>query len=153
MPATSASVFLLLFLVGATPAEGQFNLNAGASYAEALGGQWGIEGRIGYYPPGLPMDFFGGAEYFFTDCQEDCSLWGWRLGGVLRTTTPGLQPFFSGALVGREWERGERELSKTGLALGAGFRMTVWKLGIRAEVAREFLGGDLDQWVFRLGTG
>jgi hypothetical protein len=145
--------FVLLFGGAATPSEGQLNLNLGAAYAEALDGQWGIEARIDSYPLAMPMTLFAGGEYFFASCDEDCGLWGWRVGGLIRSTTPGFQPFLSGAWVGREWERGERELSETGISLGVGFRITVWKLGIRAEASREFLGGDLDQWVFRLGTG
>lgn len=146
-------LFLALPLAAPPSVAGQLNLNAGASYAEALGGQWGIEGRIGFYPPALPVDLFGGVEYFLADCEEDCSLWGWRMGANLHTGTPGLQPFLSGSYVGRKWERGSRRLDRTGVALGAGLRVGVGKLRVQAEVSREFLGDDLNQWVFRVGSG
>ena len=138
---------------GISDLNGQLNLNAGVSYAEALGGQWGIEGRVGWYPHPAPVDFFGGGEYFFADCTNDCSLWGGRLGATLHTDSPDVQPFLSAALVGRSWKRGEAETDRLGPALGGGVRLVWGKVRFQAEVSREFLKGDLNQWVFRIGTG
>ncbi len=139
----------------ASPGEAQrhLNVNLGGSFAETLGGQFGVEARIGYSPSGKPADFFVGGDYFFADCREDCSLWGWRAGAHLHPSRPGSYPFISGAFGGREWERGEKSMKRTGVSLGVGYRKTVWKLRIQAEIAREFLGKELNQWVFRIGTG
>jgi hypothetical protein len=146
-------VAVALLAISAQELEAQLNLNGGASYAEALGGQWGVEGRIGFYPPAFPVDLFAGGEYFFASCPVDCALRGWWVGGTLHSTTPGFQPYLTAAYVGRKWERADQERSKTGKALGAGVRVGVWKLRMQVELTREFLGGDLDQWVFRIGTG
>ena len=140
-------------LLAITPVHGQLNLNAGATVAEALGGQWGVEGRVGFYPSGLPVDFFVGADYFFADCTRDCGLWGARAGGHLSFPQPGIEPFVSSAFLRRNWESGEETRTPTGWSFGVGFRVVVWKLRLQAELSRELLGGDLDQWVIRLGTG
>ena len=152
---TSITLFLAIGLVGigASSVEGQLNLNAGLSYAEALEGQWGVEARVVVSPPGFPVDLFGGADYFFSQCDEECSLWGWRAGANLRMATPSLQPYLTGAYVGRKWELGDRRLDRTGLALGGGIRVGLGKLRIYTEITREFLGNDLNQWVFRIGLG
>jgi hypothetical protein len=143
----------VLVFLAVSPVQGQLNLNGGATYAETLGGQWGIEARIAVYPYGLPADFFAGADYFFTDCEEDCGLWGARVGGHLSLSDTRLSPFLSGAFVRRSWESGARNRTPTGWSAGAGFRLVVWKVRIQAELSREFLGEKLDQWVIRLGTG
>jgi hypothetical protein len=143
----------ILTLLAVSPVEGQLNLNGGATFSEALGGQWGIEGRIGVYPYGLPADFFVGADYFFTDCDEDCGLWGARVGGHLSLSTTGLRPFLSGSFVRRSWESGNRARTPTGWSVGTGVRVGFWKLSLQAELSREFLGEDLDRWVVRIGTG
>lgn len=152
LPARSLMI-MIFFAVGFSGVEAQLNLNGGASYAEALGGQWGVEGRLGFYPPGLPFDFFGGAEYFFADCEEECGLWGGRVGAILHSPTPGFQPYLTGAFVQRRWTLGDEQLDRRGMSAGAGIRVGLGKLRIQGEVTREFLGGDLDQWVIRLGTG
>jgi hypothetical protein len=145
-----------VFLLATTPpvsAQRHINLNFGGSYAEALGGQFGVEARLGYYPLEKPADFFIGGDYFFADCREGCSLWGWRLGAHLHPAKWTSYPFLSGSLGGREWKRGEKRFSPEGFSLGAGYRKIVGKLRIQIEVSREFLGEELDQWVFRIGTG
>ncbi len=151
---TFPKILLVLGLsaVAAASAEGQLNLTGGVSYAEALEGQWGIDARLGLDLPMLPIGVFGGADYFFAGCSEECSLWGWRAGAVFRFATPVFQPYLTGAYVGRKWEVGNEELDRTGLSMGAGIRMGL-KIRIQAEANREFLGGDLDQWVFRIGLG
>jgi hypothetical protein len=136
----------------AATVEGQISLHAGVSYAEALGGQWGADARLGYHFISLPVEVFAGADYFPADCEEECSLWGWRLGGDLRFPIPGVTPYLSGAWVHREWERGAGSLNKEGVSLGIGISLELG-LRIRAEASREFLGGDLDQVVFRMGLG
>ncbi len=150
-------IWFVLACLSATvvPASAQkhINLNGGGSYAEALGGQFGVEARIGFYPSKRPVDLFVGGDYFFASCREDCNLWGWRLGAHVHTSNPGSYPFLSAAFGGREMKRGEESFSPTGVSVGAGYRLTVGKLRIQAEIAREFLGKELDQWVIRLGTG
>jgi len=141
-----------LLAVGASSAEGQLNLTGGVSYAEALEGQWGIDARLELDPPMLPIGVFAGADYFFARCSEECSLWGWRAGATFHIATPVIQPYLTGAYVGRKWKDGNEELDRTGLSIGAGIRVSL-RLRIQAEATREFLGGDLDQWVFRIGLG
>jgi hypothetical protein len=142
-------------LATVAPASGQrhINLNLGGSYAEALGGQFGIEARLGFYPSKRPVDLFVGGDYFFASCREDCSLWGWRIGAHLHPSNPSSYPFLSAAFGGRELKRGEESWNRSGVSVGAGYRFTVGKFRIQAEIAREFLGKELDQWVIRLGTG
>jgi hypothetical protein len=144
-----------ILAIGTSPAHGQrhVNLNGGGSYAEALGGQFGLEARLGYYPSNQPIDIFVGGDYYFASCKEDCSLWGWRFGAHLHPSTPGSYPFVSGAFGGREWERGVESSSRTGFSVGAGYRLMLGKVRFQVEISREFLGEDLDQWVFRIGTG
>ena len=137
---------------GASQAEGQLSLVGGAAYTEALEGQWGIDARLGVDPPMLPIGFFGGADYFFADCSQDCSLWGWRLGAILHTATPGIQPYLTGAYLAREVERGGSAEKRIGVALGAGLRVRAG-FRIQAEATWEFLGGGLDHWVVRIGFG
>ncbi len=143
---------LAIFAVGISTAEGQLNLVGGVSYAEALEGQWGIDARLGLDPPMLPVGAFLGADYFPASCDVDCSLWGWRAGVTLHTSTPAIQPFLTGAYVGRKWERGDEDMDKTGISLGVGLRLA-FRFLIRAEATREFLGGDLNQWVLRVNLG
>ncbi len=139
----------------ASPGMGQshVNLNGGGSYAEALGGQFGIEARLGFYPSNRPVDFFGGGDYFFASCEEECRLWGWRLGAHLHPSTNRSYPFISGTFGGRELKRGDKTSSRMGFSVGAGYRVTLGRVRIQAEISREFLGKDLNQWVFRIGTG
>lgn len=147
--------FLLVnaILASATvSAEGQLSLYAGGSYAEALGGQWGADVRLAYNFIVLPVEAFAGADYFLTDCEDPCGLWGWRIGGDLRFPIPGVTPFLSGAWVYREWELGLESLENRGLAIGGGISIDLG-IRIRAEASREFLGEDLDQFVVRVGLG
>jgi hypothetical protein len=149
------SRFLLataILAVTATSAESQVSLHAGATHAEALGGQWGADARLGYNFIALPVEVFAGADYFLAGCEEDCGLWGWRLGGDLRFPIPGATPYVTGAWVHRERELGTVTKEKEGIALGVGISVD-FGFRIRAEVCREFLGGDLEQLVFRVGLG
>lgn len=109
-----------LLAVGASSAEGQLNLTGGVSYAEALEGQWGLDARVELDPPMLPIGVFAGADYFFARCGEECSLWGWRARAIFHLATPVLQPYLTGAYVGRKWEEGNEKLNRTGLSLGPG---------------------------------
>ena len=149
---TSRVLFSALALLAAatSSAECQLNLMGGVSYAGALEGQWGIDARLGLDPPILPVGAFVGADYFLASCDVDCSLWGWRAGAILHSSAPAVQPYLTGAYVGRKWERGEENMDKTGISLGAGVRMGAG-FRIQAEVTREFLGDDLNQWVLRIG--
>jgi len=100
----------------------------------------------------FPIGFFAGVDYFFTDCEEECRLWGWRAGAILHTGTPVVQPYLTGAYLERELEEGDSSQKRTGLAFGAGLRVKA-ALRAQAEVTWELLGGKLDQWVFRIGLG
>lgn len=133
-------------------AEGQLSLYAGGAYAEALGGQWGADVRLAYNFIVLPVGVFTGADYFLTDCEDPCGLWGWWIGGDLRFPIPGVTPFLSGAWVHREWESGLEGLENRGPAIGFGINIDLG-IRIRAEASREFLGDDLDQFVVRVGLG
>ncbi len=143
------SAFLALAF---TPAQGQLEVWAGATYAEALDGQWGGDARLSYTFPALPVSVFAGGDYFLADCDEECSLWGWRFGGNLRVPFLGLTPYASGAWVNRKWESGDRIAEKEGLALGVGLSLGLG-LRVQVEASREFLGGDLDQWLLRASLG
>jgi len=148
------SVLLALTLLGiaATPSHGQLQLWVGGAYTEALGGQWGGDARLAYNFVALPLEVFGGGDYFVTECEESCSLRGWRVGGNLRFPIPGLTPYVSGAWVWRDWEVGVAKPKKEGLALGAGVSLE-FGIRIQAEASREFLGGELDKLMFRVALG
>jgi len=150
----SRLVWLLLCFLAVCPSrtEGQLSLVTSVAYTEALEGQWGIDGRIGVDLPSLPVGFFGGADYFFADCREACSLWGWRVGAIIHTATRVAQPYLTGAYLEREMEEGDVSHRHHGLAFGAGIRVKA-VLKIQAEATWEFLGGKLNQWVFRIGLG
>lgn len=139
-----------LILISTSSVEGQLSLSAGGAYAEALDGQWGLDGVMSFGIPAFPADVFAGADYFWTSCDEDCSLWGWRLGGRVRFPVPVVSPYFTGALVGRKWELGNESLSEQGLSAGLGVSVK-FGFSVFGEVNREFLGDDLDQWVMRVG--
>ena len=143
---------LLCLALLADPVEGQITLVWSGVYTEALGGQWGGDVRLGIEPPLSPVGVFGGADYFATECPDHCGLWGWRVGGTVRSTTPGLQPFLTGAFLVRELEEGDTAAKNEGLSLGAGLRLSLGFV-IQGEVTREFLGEPLDHWVFRVGIG
>jgi hypothetical protein len=140
----------LAFLAG--PAEGQLTLAWSGVFTEALGGQWGGDVRLGVEPPLSPVGVFGGADYFFTECPETCGLWGWRVGGIVKSTNPVLQPYLTGALLVRELETGDTVGKREGLSLGIGLRLS-FGLMVQGEITREFLGEPLDHWVFRVGIG
>jgi len=141
-----------LWAIGVSPAECQLTLIGGVSYTEAEGGQWGIDGRLGLDSALLPIGFFGGADYFPSRCDVECGFWGWRLGLTLHPPSRTFQPFLSGAVLGREWTVPEGDLERTGMALGAGFRVDAGRW-ILAEATWEFLGEGFDQGVFRIGLG
>ena len=150
----SRLVWLPLFFLAFCPSrtEGQLSLVGSAVYTEALQGQWGIDGRLGVDLSALPVGFFGGVDYFFADCQEACSLWGWRAGAILHTATPVVQPYLTGAYLERVLEERDASQRHLGLAFGGGIRVEA-ALQIQAEATWEFLGGKLNQWVFRIGLG
>ena len=135
-----------------TMAAGQLGLWVGVAHAEALEGQWGGDVMVAYNLVALPLEVFGGADYFVARCNRDCSLWGWRVGGNLRMGSPGIAPYVSGAWVRREWELEVAKSRKEGIALGGGLSIEAG-FRIRGEVHREFLGGDLDRFVFRVSLG
>jgi hypothetical protein len=143
---------LVILAVGAAPAESQINVTGGVAYTNALEGQWGIDARLGLDPPMFPLGAFAGADYFPAECLERCSLWGWRVGLILHPAASALQPFLTGAYIGRERRLVDRTLQRTGLSLGVGFRVE-FGLRMRAAVTREFLGEGLDQWIVRIGVG
>ena len=148
----SCPLFLVLALLAgtATTAQSQVSVSAGAAYAEALDGKWGVDGRLSFDFPVFPLGVFAGADYFWTSCDEDCSLWGWNLGGKLRLPFPIVSPYVTGALVGRKWERGSESLDTQGMSAGVGADIK-FALKLFGEVNREFLGDDLDQWVIKVG--
>jgi hypothetical protein len=139
-------------VVDPSAASGQVTVAAGIAQTQALGGQRGGDLRVAFMPPLLPVGFFAGVDYFFTDCAEDCSLWGYRIGGLLHTGTPAFQPFLSGGYVVRDLETDGVDSRRSGIALGVGLRVGVG-VSLYGEVSREFLGGPLDDWVFRIGLG
>jgi hypothetical protein len=131
---------------------GQLHFVAGAAYTHDLDGQLGIDARLNLDPPVLPVGGFVGADYFLADCAEGCALWGYRAGIILHSATPGFQPYLTGAYLVRERELSDTSEKRGGMALGVGFRMTTG-IRIHAEATREFLGGGLDYFVFRVGLG
>ena len=135
-----------------TPAQAQLGLWVGGAHAEAMGGQWGADALLAYNLLALPVEVFGGVDYFVARCDRDCGLWGWRVGGNLRFSIPGVTPYLAGAWVRREWELEVAKERREGLAVGAGVSID-FGLRIRGEVHREFLGGDLDRFVFRISLG
>ena len=151
---TLFSTLLGLFLVAWTPlpGHGQLSLVAGAVHTKDLGGQTGVDARLGLDPPLMPVGVFVGADYFPARCDPGCKLWGYRAGAILHTSTPGIQPYISGAYLVRERRLGDETEKRFGMALGAGFRVTTG-FRIQAEATWESLGGSLDHWVFRIGLG
>jgi hypothetical protein len=150
--ARSALLTVVCLAMGASAVQGQLKLWVGGAYTEALDGQWGADGRLAYNLIALPVEVFAGADYFLPDCEDDCSLWGWRLGGNLRLPVPGLTPYGSAAWVNRELGIGEGLERRDGVAIGVGLSLEVG-LKIQGEISREFLGGELDKTVFRLALG
>jgi hypothetical protein len=145
--------FILLLLAFAPlPGQGQVNLVAGAAYTEDLKGQMGVDLRLGVDPPMLPVGVFVGVDYFPARCDQECRLWSYRVGAILHTSTPGFQPYVTGAYLVRERELGGTTRKRVGMALGIGFRVTTG-LRIQGEATWEFLGGDLNHWVVRIGLG
>ena len=142
----------VLMAVLSTPAQSQLKLWVGGAHTEALGGQSGIDARLAYNFVALPVEVFGGGDYFLADCEEECSLRGWRIGGNLRFPIPGLTPYVSGAWVQRHWKSDGARSQKEGVALGVGISLEIG-IWIQAEASREFLGGELDKLVFRVALG
>jgi len=145
--------FVLLLLAWTPhPGQGQLSLVAGAAYTQDLQGQYGVDARLGFDPPMLPVGVFAGADYFPARCDGGCKLWGYRAGAILHTSTPGFQPYITGAYLVRERRLGDEAEKRFGMALGVGLRVTA---GIRAqaEATWENLGGGLSHWVVRIGLG
>lgn len=147
------NLFCLFFLAwNPLPGQAQLSLVAGAVHTKDLGGQTGVDARLGFDPPMIPVGFFAGADYFPASCDQGCKLWGYRAGAILHTSTPGLQPYVTGAYLVRERSLGDEAEKRFGMALGAGFRVTTG-FRIQAEATWESLGGALNHWVFRIGLG
>ena len=148
------SLLFGLVLVAWTPlpGHGQLSLVAGAVHTKDLGGQTGVDARLALDPPLLPVGVFIGADYFPARCDPGCKLWGYRAGAILHTSTPGLQPYVTGAYLVRERRLGDEAVKRFGMALGAGLRVTTG-FRIQAEATWESLGGTLNHWVFRIGLG
>jgi len=147
-------IFLIVTLCGpaASALAAQLKFSAGIAQTGALGGQTGGDLRVGLEPPLLPVGLFAGADYFLANCSDDCSLWGYRVGGVLRTGTPLFRPYLSAGWVVRKMDVGGQDSERDGLAVGAGVRVGAG-FSVYGEVTREFLGGPLNKWVVRVGLG
>jgi len=150
----TAFVFLAILTLFAAPytARGQVSVTVGGVQTEALGGQWGGDVRLWVEPPLSPLGGYLGADYFLADCTDDCGLWGWRVGGILRSGLPLVNPYITGAFVSRRVELDGNRFGKEGFAVGIGARLTT-PLNIYAEASREFLGKNLKGWYVRIGLG
>jgi hypothetical protein len=141
-----------LFIPSSMPAAGQVKFSPGIARTDALGGQKGGDLRVGLEPPFMPVGFFAGVDYYLADCSEDCSLWGYRIGGLIRRGTPMFRPYLSGAWVVRKLDVGGQDSDRDGPAVGVGLSVGVG-FTVYGEVTREFLGGPLNAWVLRIGLG
>jgi hypothetical protein len=144
--------WLLLLILGPSSAQGQLNLVGGVAHTQDLGGQWGADLRLGLDPPGIPIGFFGGADYFPASCEKSCSLWGYRVGAIMHSSTPAVQPYLTGGYVVRERKHDAIAGQHVGLAVGAGLRTTKG-IRVQAEATWEFLGDAVRHWVIRVGLG
>lgn len=144
---------LLGFLAFGVPDHlaGQVSVTVGGVQAEA-GREWGADARLWINPPLSPVGGYLGADYFLSDCFNDCGPWGLQVGGFLRSSFPVLQPYVTGAYVVRNVKADGETSNKSGLSLGVGARLTR-PMAIYAEASREFLGSDLKGWFFRIGFG
>lgn len=143
---------LLLLASGPSGGQGQLNLVGGVAHTEDLGGQWGADLRLGLDPPGMPIGFFAGADYFPASCARSCSLWGYRVGAIMHSSMPAVQPYLTGGYMVRERKYDDTGGRRVGLSLGGGLR-TTRGIRVQAEATWEFLGDAGQHWVIRVGLG
>lgn len=125
---------------------------------DTFGGTTGVGGQIGYDFIGLPVEVFGGGEYFFPDCDiESCSFWGGYLEGQLRLPFPLVRPYGLAGFTYRSFEnlRTSEDTvdssSAGGLAAGGGLDLNLLALRVFVDARYEFLGDPVEQWVVRVG--
>jgi opacity protein-like surface antigen len=125
---------------------------------DTFGGTTGVGGQIGYDFIGLPLEVFGGGEYFFPDCDiESCSLWGGYLEAQLRLPFPLVRPYGLAGITYRSVENLKTSedtvdsSSAGGLAAGGGLDLNLLALRVFVDARYEFLAEPLEQWVVRVG--
>jgi hypothetical protein len=111
----------------------------------------GVGGSLELSFPLAPVDVLVAGDYFFPDCEGDCSLWGGSADVHLKMPIPVLTPYGAVGLVWRRSSFGDVTQDATGFGVGAGVNLGTIAFGAYLEARYEFVDPD-DQVVFRLGV-
>jgi len=122
-----------------------------ARAADSFGGVNGVGGNLQLHLPGTRFDLFFAGEYFFPDC-DDCSFWGGSADVHFSLPVAVLAPYGAAGLVLRNTDVSDTSVRTGGLGLGAGLNLNTLVVGAFGEARYEFMDGDGDQFVFRLGV-
>jgi hypothetical protein len=147
----------LAFVLVAMPAlatEARAQIHPGlhvARAADSFGGVNGVGASVEVGLPLLPVDLFVAGDYFFPDC-DGCSLWGASADVHLALPIPILTPYATAGLVMRNTEVSDTTERTGGIGVGAGVNLSGAVIGAYGEGRYEFMDGEGDQLVFRLGV-
>jgi len=150
------AVMLGALLVPMTASAQIFGGVFGAYANDSFDGTYGVGGELGFDLPVLPLDVFGSGTWFFPDC-DDCDLSGWSLGANLRIPMVIIRPYLTGGWTWRDITDDALAVNPldegkySGVFAGAGVDLALFGVRVFAEGRREFLDGDLGQFVFRGG--
>jgi hypothetical protein len=151
------AVMLGALLVPATASAQLFGGVFGAYANDSFDGTYGVGGELGLNIPVLPLDVFGSGTWYFPDC-DNCDLSGWSLGANLRIPMVIVRPYLTGGWTWRDIEGGGATVNPladgnySGVFAGAGIDLALFGVRLFAEGRREFLEGELEQFVFRGGV-
>jgi hypothetical protein len=145
---------IVLAALPAHAAEAQAQIHPGVHVARAAdsfgGGVNGVGASVEVGLPLLPVDLFVAGEYFFPGC-DNCSLWGGSADVHLALPIPVLTPYASAGLVMRNTEVSDTTERTGGIGIGGGVNLSGLVIGAYGEGRYEFMDGDGDQLVFRIG--
>lgn len=151
-------IFPLLLGLAAVPvlaSEAQAQINPGVHVARAAdsfgGGVNGVGASLELTFPLLPVDLFVAGDYFFPGC-DGCSLWGGSADVHLPLPIPVLTPYATAGVVMRNTEVSDTTERTGGIGVGAGVNFGGVVIGAYGEGRYEFMDGEGDQLVFRLGV-
>jgi hypothetical protein len=150
-------ILAITFFLSATSVhatEAQAQIHPGVHVARAAdsfgGGVNGVGASVEVGLPLLPVDLFVAGEYFFPGC-DNCSLWGGSADVHLALPIPVLTPYASAGLVMRNTEVSDTTERTGGIGICGGVNLSGLVIGAYGEGRYEFMDGDGDQLVFRIG--
>jgi hypothetical protein len=145
----SAAAVLIL----ASPAESQIGFGGHVARAtDAFGGSTGLGARVRLGVPLFPLSAAANVEYFFTDCDVDCSLWGATFDVNYALPIPLLTPWAGVGWSIRNVEVAGQDGTERGLNIGVGAQLNLTTLRPFVDVRYEMADAPEKQYIIRLGV-